>query len=171
MIGTDMRPVLIHHVQKHPVSRQILHIEFHQVDLKEKVKANVPVEITGEAQAVTDKTGVLLTIHDQVEVEALPADLPENISMDVSGLSEIHQELKVKDLKAPPGVTILTDLEQTLVKIGSLVSREAEAEAAAEAAAKAVEVAQVPTEGETGEAAKEEEKKPELDHASDDSAK
>lgn len=150
-VGSDICPVLVHHVQKHPVSGSILHIEFHQVDLKQKVTAKVPVELTGEAQAVTDKVGVLLTILDEVEVEALPTDLPEKIVLDVSGFSKVNQELKVKDLKAPTGVTILSDAEQTLVKIGSLVTREAEAEAAAEAAAKAAQAAAVeaPAEGAT----------------------
>ena len=149
-LGSDKRPVLVHTVQVHPVGGHILHIEFHQVDLKEKVTAKVPVEFTGEAGAVVDKKGVLLTILDEVDVEALPTDIPQKIELDVSGLVDVDQELKVSDLKVPHGVTILTDSEQTLVKVGSLVSKEAEAEAAEEAA-KAAEVAAAvapPAEGE-----------------------
>ena len=131
-VGKDVRPVLIHTVQVHPVTRQILHVEFRQVDLKEKVKANVPLQFVGVAKAVVDKKGVLLTIVDSIEVEALPTDLPENITLDVYGLAQVNDEFKVKDLKAPSGVTILPDPELTIVKVGSLVSREASEQAAAE---------------------------------------
>lgn len=144
-LGNQVRPVLINSVQRHPVTRDILHIEFRQVDLKEKVKTNVPLELVGEAKAVTDKIGVLLTILDWVEVEALPTDLPENIKLDVSVLAQVNDELKIKDLKAPTGVAILDDGELTLVKVGALVSREASVQAAEEAAKKAA--AQAPVEG------------------------
>lgn len=149
-LGSDLRPVLVHTAQTHPVTGQILHIEFHQVDLKEKVRASVPVELVGEPAAARDKKGVLLTILDEVEVEALPADLPEKIMLDVSALSDVNQELKVSDLKTPSGATFLTDSEQTLVKIGALVSKEAEAQAAEEAAkaaeAAAAQAAEAPAE-------------------------
>lgn len=162
-LDSDLRPVLVHTAQTHPVTGQILHIEFHQVDLKEKVKANVPIEIVGEPIAVTDKKGVLLTILDEVEVEALPTDLPDKIELDVSKLAEVDQELKVGDLKAPSGSTFLTDSEQTLVKIGALVSKEAEAQAAEEAAkaaeAAAAQAPEVPAEGEAAPVPAEEEKK------------
>ncbi|MBI4062304.1 50S ribosomal protein L25 [Candidatus Gottesmanbacteria bacterium] len=150
-LGSHVRPVLINSVQRHPVNRDILHVEFRHVDLKEKVKTNVPLALVGEAKAVTDKIGVLLTILDSVEVEALPTNLPENIKLDVSGLAQVNDEFKVKDLKAPTGVVIVDDGQLTLVKVGALVSREAEVLAAEEAARKAAaeapaEGAQIPTE-------------------------
>ncbi len=141
-VGRDLRPVLVHTLQKHPVSNQILHIEFHQVDLKEKVHAKVPLELAGDAPAVIGKTGVLLTLIDEVEVEALPADLPDKIIVDVSKLSEVNQEVNVGGLKIPSGVTILTDKDQSVVRVGALISKEAEAEAAAEAAAAAAAAAE-----------------------------
>lgn len=161
-IGSDVRPVLVNTVQVHPVTRQILHIEFRQVDLKEKVKANVPVVLIGDSPAVQEKIGVLLVILDEVEVEALPTDLPENIELDSSGLKEVDQELKVSALKVPSGVTILTEGEQTLVKVGSLVSKEAQAQEAQEAAA--AQAAAAPVEGaqaSQGEAPQGDEKKEE----------
>lgn len=133
----DVRPTLVHTVQKNPVSGELLHIEFHQVNLKQKVHAKVPLELVGEAAAVAQKTGVLLTLVDEVEVEALPTDLPDKLTIDISALAQVNQELKVSDIKVPAGVAVLTDANLSVVKVGSLVSREAEAEAAAEAAAKA----------------------------------
>ena len=139
-IDGSVRPVLVHHVQKDPVTWAILHIEFHQVDLKEKVHADVPLELTGESPAVTEKRGVLLTILDEVEVEALPTDLVDKIEVDVSGLMEVNQEVKIGDLNIPAGLTVLSDATLTVVKIGSLITKEAASEAAAEAA-KAAEAA------------------------------
>lgn len=146
VVGKEVKPVLVHNVQRDPMRGTTLHVEFHQVDLKEKVKAAVPLVAVGESPAVTQKVGVLLTLLSEVEVEALPADLPDKIEIDVSKLSEIDQELKVADLHVPNGVTILSDAAVSVVKIGALVSKEAEEQAAAEAAA--AQEAAAPAEGE-----------------------
>ncbi len=166
-VGSDKLPVLIHHVQSDPVRGTTLHVEFFQVNLKEKVKANVPLELAGESPAVNQKTGVLLSVLNEVEVEALPAELPEKLSVDVSALAEVGQEIKVSGLTIPAGVTVLTDPELVVVKVSPLVSKEAEEQAAAEAA-EAAEAA-APAEGAEGEQAeaapateeKKEEKAPE----------
>ncbi|OGG04111.1 hypothetical protein A2Z33_03025 [Candidatus Gottesmanbacteria bacterium RBG_16_52_11] len=129
-VGSDKKPVLIHSVQTDPVTRNPLHVEFHQVDLKEKVRANVPIVITGTPAAVDQKVGMLLTLLDEVEVEALPAELPDKIEVDVSTLSEIDQEMTVAVLKVPAGVTMITDPGIAVVKIGALVTKEAEIAAA-----------------------------------------
>lgn len=134
-VGSQMSPVLVHTVQKHAVTGELLHVEFYHVDLKEKVHTKVPVVFIGEAAAVSEKKGVLLTLSTEVEVEALPAELPEKIEVDVTGLAEVDQELKVGDLKVPSGITILTDSEVIVVKVSELVSKAAEEQAAAEDAA------------------------------------
>ena len=72
-------PVLIHNIQYDPITSFPLHADFFQVDLKEKVTAKVPIVFVGESPAVKDKVGVLLTLITEVEVEALPADLPDKI--------------------------------------------------------------------------------------------
>jgi large subunit ribosomal protein L25 len=147
-VDKAMHPVLIHSVQVHPLSGIPLHIEFHQVDLKEKVHAKVQVEHIGESPAVAQKLGVLLSVLDEIEVEALPTDLPEKITVDVSTLAEVNQEFKVSDLAIPAEVTILTDLSLTIIKVGPLVTKEAEAQAAAEATAAAeAAAAAAPVEG------------------------
>lgn len=145
-VDKEKRPVLIHMVQRDAVTNFPIHIEFHQVDLKEKVHAKIPLSIVGESPAVKEHLGVLLTVLDEVEVEALPTDLPEHIIVDVSSLAEVDQELKVSNLVFSADVTVLTDKELTVVKVGSLVTKEAEAQAAEEAAAKAA--AATPAEGE-----------------------
>lgn len=148
VLDGDTKPVLVHHVQRDPVKDDVLHVEFHQVDLKEKVHAKVPVVLIGESPIVAQKAGVLLSLISEVEVEALPTDLPEKIEVDVSALTAVDQELKVADLQVPSGVTLLSDGAVGVVKVGELVSKEAEEQAAVEAAAAQ---AAAPTEGEPAE--------------------
>lgn len=152
VIDDKKHPVLIHNVQYHPVTSEPLHVDLFEVDLKEKVSAKVPLEFIGDSPAVSDKVGVLLTNISEIEVEALPADLPEKLEVDVSGLVVINQSIKVNELKTSDKVKILTDHNLEIVKVAPLVSKEAEqmakeeAEAAAAAATATAETT-VPAEG------------------------
>ncbi len=120
-IDKHIHPVLIHTVQLHPVTRAILHVEFHEVDLKEKVHAEVPVECIGVPQAIKDRLGVLLTLIDHIEVEALPTHLPEKITIDISHLSQVDEQITVQNLVVPTDVTVLTDKTLIIAKIGAFV--------------------------------------------------
>jgi large subunit ribosomal protein L25 len=133
-VGNEKLPVLVNNVQVHPVTRNILHVEFHKVDLKEKVHAKVPLEFVGEAQAVAQKLGALLTLVDEIEVEALPTDLPEKITVDVTKLANINDEIKISELKISTGVTVISEPTQSVVRVTELVSKQAEAQEAAQAA-------------------------------------
>lgn len=126
-------PVLIHNVQSNYLGIP-LHADFYQVNLKEKVKAMVPIVVVGEPKAVIDKTGLLMQILSEIEVEALPEELPENIEVNVESLSQVDEQITVGDLKTAKGVVILSDPTQVVVKISELVSKEAEELAAEEAA-------------------------------------
>lgn len=119
------RPTLVTAVTHHPVTGDKLHVDFHQVNLKEKVSANVPVEIIGEAQMIKDGLAVLDNNLHEIEVEALPTDIPESIVFDISLLKEIGDHLKVSDVKLPDGVTLVTDPEATVVALGALQKEEA----------------------------------------------
>lgn len=134
-VDGQVRPSLIHNVQYDPLSHTPLHADFYQVNLKEKVKTMVPIVTAGEPKAVSDKVGLLLQQLSEVEVEALPTDLPEKIEVDVSPLAAVDEQITVAELKIPTGVTLLSDPNQVVVKIGELVTKEAKEEAAAEAAA------------------------------------
>lgn len=114
---TGFRPVLIHNLQLDPVTDLPLHVDFHQVDLKEAITAQIPIELVGEAPAVTQKIGILIQPLAEVEVEALPTDLPDKFEISVSGLAEVDAAITVADLKIPAGVKILIDKGQILVKI------------------------------------------------------
>jgi large subunit ribosomal protein L25 len=152
-LGEKTIPTLIHNMQK-DFRGNVLHADFFQVNLKEKVKTMVPLEIVGEPKAVTDKVGLLMNILSEVEIEALPADLPENIEVNVEHLANVDDQITVADLKVPAEVIILTEPEQVISKIGELITKEAAAEAAAaEAAAEAAKAEGAATEGTPAEGA------------------
>ncbi|MBI3887622.1 50S ribosomal protein L25 [Candidatus Microgenomates bacterium] len=136
--GSTQLHTLISEVQFNPLTRMAIHVQFHAVNLKEKIKANVPLELVGESPAVASTVGILLQTLNEVEVEALPTDLPEKIEIDVTSLAEIDQQIVVSELKAPSGVEILTGKDELVVKVVPAVSEEAKKEAE-EAAAKAAE--------------------------------
>jgi large subunit ribosomal protein L25 len=135
VVDGQTRPTLIHNVQYDHITQEPVHADFYQVNLKEKVTTMVPVVLVGEAKAVTEKLGLVLQPMSEVEVEALPTDLPENIEVDVTNLAAVDDQLMVSDLKAPSGVEIVSDKDQVVVKIGELVTQEAAEEAAAAEAA------------------------------------
>ncbi|TSC72892.1 MAG: large subunit ribosomal protein L25 [Parcubacteria group bacterium Gr01-1014_38] len=104
--GSDARRVLIQEVQHDPLTGHPLHVDFHQVDLKEKIRANVPVRAVGVSPAVKDLGGVLVQSIAEIEVEALPQDLPKEITMDLSKLATFVDRITVADLPIPPEVEV-----------------------------------------------------------------
>lgn len=131
-------PVLFHEIQLDPVSDKIAHVDFYAVDMKKEIEANVPVVFEGEAPAVKDLGGVLVTTHDHVAVRCLPANLPHELTISVAGLVDFESALYVSDLQAPQGVEILDDAEMMLATVQeprSAVEEEAAATAEGEAAA------------------------------------
>lgn len=145
-VDGEVRPSLIHNVQQDYYKHTLLHADLFQVNLKEKVKTMVKVVAIGEPKAVSEKLGLLMQTLAEVEIEALPTDLPDKIEVNVEPLAVLDAQITVGEIKAPAGVTILTDASQVVAKIGSLISKEAAEQAAAEAAAaEAAKAATAPT--------------------------
>lgn len=120
-INSQTRPVLIDNLQLHPVTDGPLHVDFRQVPLKEKTTADVPIEVRGDAPAVEQKKGILIQPLAEVEVEALPADLPDHLVVDVSKLEEVDQAITVGDLVYDKSkVKVLADPGEIVVKINPL---------------------------------------------------
>lgn len=115
--GGEPRPTFVRDVQRNPVSDAILHVDFLQISLKEKVRLDVPIHLTGEAGAVENLGGILVHGVDHVTVEALPTEVPSYLEADVSALDEFERSIHVSDLKPPPGVTILTDPDLVVAKV------------------------------------------------------
>ena len=115
--GDDPRPTFVRDIQQNPVTDAILHVDFLQISLREKVKADVPLHLVGLAPAVDTFGGILMHGLDHISVEALPTEVPSFIEVDVTSLAEINQALHVSDVEVPEDVTILTDLEQVIAKV------------------------------------------------------
>lgn len=107
------RLALINEVQHHPVNQSVLHVDFQAVSMNETLVADVVIEPAGEAVGVKTGGGLLEQSLRSVEVECLPKDLPEKISVDVSNM-ELGSALHVSDLPVLPGVKYLADAEVTV---------------------------------------------------------
>jgi large subunit ribosomal protein L25 len=136
-----VRKALIREVQRSPRNGNLLHVDFYQVNLTEKIESEVPIEIEGVVEIVSKGEADLQRGLHVLKVECLPTDLPPVITVDVSGLKEVDDEIRVKDLTIPPGCEILDEPDDLIVKVAA--HRE-EVEAAPAPAA-----AEVPTVGET----------------------
>ena len=133
-LGSDTLPVLIHNVQYNPRTQNPVHADFFKVNLKEKITAKIPVVSIGEAKAETDKVGLLEQPIAEIEVEALPTDLPEKFEVSVESLSVVDDQILVSDIKVDPAVTVISEASQVVFKIGELVTKEMEEQAAADEA-------------------------------------
>ena len=116
--GAQTRTALVQEVQHHPVSGKVLHVDLHAVAMDELLTAEATIETTGEAVGVTTGGGVLEVTLRSVEIECLPGDLPESITVDVSAL-QIGDSIHVRDLKLPKGVTVLNDADLTVVSVAA----------------------------------------------------
>ncbi|PIS23442.1 50S ribosomal protein L25 [candidate division WWE3 bacterium CG08_land_8_20_14_0_20_40_13] len=121
--------VLISDVQIHPVTGRVIHATFHKVKLTEKITAKVPVEITGESSIVKSGEGIVLHLMSEIEMECLPYDLPQNITVDISHLEKIDDAIAVKDLPIDRDkVAVKADPEELVVKIDYAKQQEKEEE-------------------------------------------
>ena len=121
-------PVLIKDVQFHPLTEDVIHIDFLKVSLKEKIKVHIPIVLRGEAKQVKEENGNIDQILRELEVEGLPLDIPEKIEVDISELT-IGHSLHVSSLVVPSSITVVTDQEETIV---TALAKEEEAEEEAE---------------------------------------
>src|SRR3990170_4704124 len=128
------RPVVVHHIQRHPLTSSPLHADFYQVSLREKMRADVPLVIVGRSEAVDTYSGVLVTSIEALHVEALPLDIPGRIEVDITPLTELESAIHVRDLSVPGNVSVLNDPDVVVVKVASpRVVEEEEVAAAAPA--------------------------------------
>jgi large subunit ribosomal protein L25 len=146
-VGSDKYLALIKDAQFNPVKRRLDHVVFQAISRNVKVNAEIPVRIEGDAPA--EKLGLMiLTQLDHVEVEALPRNLPDELTVDAEKLAELNDAITVEDIKAPDGVVILTEMDHPIARVvetPAQVSEEAEAEGE-EAADGAEEIAEDNTE-------------------------
>ncbi len=117
ILENENLPILFRNPQYHVIEGNLIHIDCYKVNLKEKISAMVPIELIGESQAVKDGN-TLVIVTDEVEIEALPADLPEKIEIDLSALETLESVITVADINIDLSkLEIKTDKEQLIAKV------------------------------------------------------
>ncbi len=112
--------VLIHDIQLDPVKGNPRHIDFLAIDMNKAIVVKVPIEFIGVAPAEKDGLGVLVKVLHEVEIEALPKDLPHNVTVDVSVLLALNDQIHVKDIVVPKGITVKTHTDEVVALIGAI---------------------------------------------------
>lgn len=109
--------VLIHAIQRHPTTSQVLHVDFYQVKMSEKLEADIELRFVGESVAVKELGGVLVRALDDVKVSCLPSDLVSSIDVDIKALQTFEDKIHVRDLTVPAGLTILDKAEEVVASV------------------------------------------------------
>jgi large subunit ribosomal protein L25 len=122
----EKHSALVREKQYNPILGTLVHVDFYVVSMTEKLRALVTLQVEGDAPAVKEFDGVLVTGVEEVEVECLPAYLPERILVDISGLLKIGDSIHVRDLQVVPEVEVLTDLDEMVVLVTAPEAEEVE---------------------------------------------
>ena len=144
--GKDESVCFVREVQRHPVTDDVLHVDFLRVDVSQTIRAEVPVLLTGNSPAVREGGGTLLQPLQELLVEALPMNVPASLEADVSILDDFEKGVYVRDLTLAANVVVITDPDEMVARVAPPRVEEVEVEEALEE----------PVEGEEGEAAADE---------------
>lgn len=112
--------VLIHDVQVDPIRGFTTHVDFLAIDMNKPVEVTIPVEFIGVAPAEKESLGVLVKVMHEIEVEALPKDLPHNVTVDLSILTALDDQIHIKDITLPKGVKMITDENEVIALIAPI---------------------------------------------------
>jgi large subunit ribosomal protein L25 len=136
-------------VQRDPVSGRLLHVDFAPVDMLERIEVTVPLHVVGEAPG-TEEGGVLQQVAYEVQIETLPGDIPQELTLDISSLG-MNENLTLADLRLPDGITLISDPEEVAAIVTApteITEEELEAAGVVEADVEEGEVAAEEAEGE-----------------------
>jgi len=152
----EPKEALIHDVDVHPVTSKPQHVDFYVIEKGKKLTVNVPIEFSGESPAVDDLGAILVKVIHEVEIEALPKDLPHELIVDISTLKEFNDQITIKDISLPEGVKSLLDEDEVVVMVSE--PKEEEEEEATEIDMDSIEVEGASKEEGDGETSSEENK-------------
>lgn len=124
MAGANEETVIVRDLQRHPLSRNYMHIDFFRIKLTEKIETKVHIEILGVAPAIK-AGGILIEMTREVEIRALPLEIPDSIKVDISKLEKIGDSIHVSSLALPAGVEMVTPGDVTIVSIAAPQAEEA----------------------------------------------
>ncbi len=127
--GQKPLAAFIHSLQRHPVTRAIIHADFRAVDLRQEIQVAVPLHIAGESPLAARGDAVVNQVMSVVEIRALPADIPAHITVDISGLDSFDRSIHVRDLALPPGAALVTPGDELVVNLATTRAAVAEEEA------------------------------------------
>lgn len=128
--------VLIHEVQRNPLTDRVEHLDLYQVRMDQVLTTEIPLVFFGESKAVKELGGTLIKSLEKIEITCLPQDLIPQVEVDISGLVNFHDVIRVKDLKIPATIKVLTNAEEA---IATALPVEVEKEAPVEAPSAAAE--------------------------------
>lgn len=133
-LGKKELLALVRDIQREVIKRDLLHIDFQAVSLEENIATTVPIMVVGEAPVLKDYDSIISTALDELQIEAKAKDLPDSITVDISVLKEIGDNILVKDLVIPGEVTVLDDPDELVVVASAqaLMEEEPEIEEGAE---------------------------------------
>jgi large subunit ribosomal protein L25 len=126
VIGAEKISTLIHDMQRDAITGMPTHVDFLVIDMKKEIEVSVPLEFTGLADAEKNNLGSVTKVLHEVAVSALPADLPHTLEVDITGLATLEDQIHVKDIILPKGVTMVTDGEEVVVLISRFVEEQEE---------------------------------------------
>ncbi len=157
-LGTGAVKVLVKDIQRDVLKHTFTHVDFYQVNMKEKITAEIPLHFIGESKAIKELGGVLIKDMDHLEVECLPGDLADHIDVDIAVLKTFDDAIRINDLVLPQGITAASHTNEMIAAV-----REPKVEAEpTPVVAEAVPAAGAPAAGAPAAGVKKEEgKKPE----------
>ncbi|MEK7184930.1 MAG: 50S ribosomal protein L25 [Patescibacteria group bacterium] len=115
--GNNEHEALIHDIDVHPVTGAPRHADFYVIEKGKKIKVNIPLVFTGVSPAVRDKGAILVKVSRELEIEAIPKDLPHELSIDISTLIDFSSTITAKDIILPNGVTLVSGSDEILASI------------------------------------------------------
>jgi large subunit ribosomal protein L25 len=122
LTGKDIdHEVLIQDIDLDPVTDKVRHADFYVIEKGKKVTVQIPLEFTGVAPAVKDLGGILVKVLHELEIEAMPKDLPHDLSVDISTLATFEDRILAKDVVLPAGVTLLTKSDEVIASVTEAV--------------------------------------------------
>ncbi|MFA6353524.1 MAG: 50S ribosomal protein L25 [Candidatus Paceibacterota bacterium] len=131
--------VLIHEVQVDPITSEPIHVDFLAIDMKKKIRVHIPLEFEGISAAVKSGLGNLVKVIHELEIEALPSDLPHNLVVDLSKLNTLDDQIFVSDIKLPTGVAVINEPTEVVVSVVEQVEEKEEVAAPVDLSAIEVE--------------------------------
>ena len=122
----EPRMALVREVQREPIKGTLLHVDFYGVSMTEKITVEIPIRFEGTSMAAARNEGVLTYGNDAIEIECLPGDLIDTITVDLSGLLKVGDAIHVSDLKVSDKVKILSNPDDLVVRVTHLAAEESE---------------------------------------------